>query len=125
MKINIKATGIELTLAISEYVQKKVSSLEKYFRSSPNAIFEVEVGKSTQHHKHGNVFRAEIHVSGQGVDVYAAAEEGDIYAAIDTVKDELARKLTHEKGRRFALARRGAQAVKDMVKGINIFKRRP
>lgn len=123
MRINIKAVGIELTPAINEYVEKKVSSLEKYFRASPDALVQVEVGKSTQHHKQGNVFRAEIHVSGQGLDHYAAAEEADINAAIDAVKDDLARKLTHEKGKREALYRRGGRAVKEMMRNWNPFRK--
>ncbi len=125
MKINLKATGIELTPEITAYAEKKVSALAKYLRESESVIAQVEVGKSTQHHKSGPVFRAEVHLSGPGVDVYAAAEEADLNAAIDVVKDEIAHKLTHEKGKREALYRRGARAVKEMMKGINIFKKRP
>ncbi len=123
MKINLKATGIELTPEISEYVEKKVLSLEKYFRNNPDVLLQVEVGKSTQHHKHGDIFRAEVHVSGQGLDLYAASEEADIRAAIDAVKDDLAHKLTHEKGKREALYRRGGRRVKDMMRNWNPFRK--
>jgi putative sigma-54 modulation protein len=125
MKINIKATGIELTPAIASYVEKRVGSLEKYVRATPDALFQVEVGKVTEHHKHGDVFRAEIQITGQGLDLYAAAEESDLTAAIDAVRDDVARTLTREKGRREALYRRGARAVKDMIRGFNPFKKRP
>jgi putative sigma-54 modulation protein len=124
MRINIKATGIELTPAITEYTEKKISSIEKYFQASEAAVVQVEVGKSTQHHKHGNVFRAEVHVIGGGLDLYAASEQADLYAAIDAVRDEIVHKLTHEKGKRFALARRGGQKIKDIMKGLNFFKKR-
>ena len=125
MKLNLKATGIELTPAIRDYAEKKVLALEKYFRDKPDVVAHVEVGKSTQHHRSGYVFRAEVRIMGGGLDVYAASEQSDLYAAIDVVKDEITHKLTHEKGRRFALARRGGQAMKDMMKGLNFFKKRP
>jgi putative sigma-54 modulation protein len=124
MKINIKATGIELTPAISDYVHKKVSSLEKYLEKGSDVVAQVEVGKSTQHHKSGEVFRAEVHLIGAGFDLYAASEQTDLYAAIDVVKDEISRNLTHQKGKRFALARRGGRMVKDMMRGLNPFKKR-
>ncbi len=124
MKINIKATGIELTPAIAEYADKKVSSIEKYLAKEADVVAQVEVGKSTQHHKSGDVFRAEVHITGSGHDIYAVSEQDDLYAAIDLVKDEVIHNLTHEKGRMRAVTRRGAQMVKSMLKGINIFKRR-
>jgi putative sigma-54 modulation protein len=118
MQISIKATGIELTPAISEYVDKKVSMLEKYLEPNPDIIARVEVGKDTNHHKHGEIFRAEVHIVGAGKDVYAVEHAVDLYAAIDKVKDRAAHELTSGKGRRFALARRGGRKVKDMMRGI-------
>lgn len=124
MKINIKATNIELTPAISEYVNKKISVLEKYIERGREVVAEVEVGRSTKHHKTGDIFRAEAHISGGGLDLYVASEQSDLYAAIDVVKDELSEALTHQKGKREALTRRGARLVKNMIKGFNIFKKR-
>lgn len=119
MKINIKATGIELTQAISNYAQKKVSHIEKYFSGdSTDAVAQVEVGKSTRHHKTGNVFRAEIHITGAGIDLYAVSEMDDLYAAIDIVKDEIVHNIVQLKGKRETLARRGANMMKNIMKGI-------
>src|SRR3989344_6284325 len=108
MKINIKATGIELTPAIADYVNKKVYSPEKYFTN--DVVAQVEVGKSTQHHKTGNVFKAEIHIVGGGFDAYAVSEQTDLYAAIDIVKDEITHTIVHSKNKKETLYRRGAQA---------------
>lgn len=124
MKINIKATGIELTSAISDYVYKKVSMIEKFLpgdidpSSLEDVVAQVEVGKPSEHHKAGEeVFRAEVHLTGGGVDIYAVSKEADLYAAIDTVKDEVSRKLSELKGKRETLARRGARVVKEMMRG--------
>lgn len=123
MRINIKATGIELTPAISDYVYKKVSSLEKYF-NNPDAVAQVEVGRITQHHKTGEVFKAEVHVIGAGLDVFAVSEQADLYAAIDLVKDEIVQNALQGKQKKETITRRGARVVKNMIRGINIFKRR-
>lgn len=124
MKINIKATGIELTPAISAYVNKKILPIEKYLdrKSSSDTVAQVEVGKSTRHHKAGNVFRAEVHITGVGIDLYAVREMEDLYAAIDVVKDEIVQNILQLKGKRETLMRRGAKMMKSVMKGINFFK---
>lgn len=119
MKINIKATGIELTPAIASYVDKKVSHIEKYLeKNNEGVIALVEVGKSTRHHKAGNVFRAEVHLTGLGLDLYAVSEMEDLYAAIDVVKDEIVHNIVQSKGKKETLARRGAKIMKSIMKGI-------
>jgi ribosomal subunit interface protein len=118
MNINLKGTGIELTPAITDYAHKKISALEKYLSAKSSvAVFHVEVGKTTKHHKGGDVFRAEVNVSGGGLNLYAVEEAEDLYAAIDLVEAELARELVHEKGKRAKLLRRGQQKIKDLIKG--------
>lgn len=119
MKINIKATGIELTPAISGYVHKKISSIEKYInKDHADTVAQVEVGKNTQHHKAGNIFRAEVRIIGGGLDLYAVSEQEDLYAAIDIVKDEVVQNLLQSKGKRQTLTRRGAEMMKSVMKGL-------
>ena len=125
MKINIKATSIELTQAISDYVYKKISSIEKYLdKSNTDVIAQVEVGRSTRHHKTGNIFRAEVHITGMGLDLYAVSEMEDLYAAIDVVKDEIVHNVVQSKGKRQTLAKRGAGMMKNIMKGLNFFKKK-
>ena len=124
MKINIRATGTELTPAISSYVEKKVLSIEKYLDKSSalGAVAQVEVGKVSHHHKSGNVFRAEVHITGGGLDLYAVSEMFDLYAAIDTVRDEMVHNMLQLKGKRETIARRGAEMMKNAMKGLLNFK---
>ncbi len=119
MKINTKATGIELTPAIVSYVDKKISSLEKFLDKNADVTAMVEVGKSTKHHKSGDVFRAEVHLVGSGLDIYAVTETGDLYASIDAVKDEVTHNMLQLKGKRQTLARKGAEMMKNMMKGLS------
>ncbi len=123
MNINIKATGIELTPAIREYAEKKVLALEKYISKDADTNVQIEVGKTTKHHKGGDVFRAEIKVIGAGLDLYAFTEKEDLYAAIDLAKDEVIRELQHSKGKNLKMFRRQQQAIKDALRELpNRFK---
>ncbi len=70
------------------------------------------------HHKSGDVFRAEAHIVAAHRDIYADSEQGDLYAAIDVVRDEVMHRLTSDKGKRLSSIRRGGTAVKNMIKGL-------
>ncbi len=87
MQVDIKATNLELTDAIRAYVQEKMDSLDpKTDRFGEVVRAEVEVGKTTQHHKSGPVFRAEVHVRLPGRVVYVQATDYDLYTAIGDAK---------------------------------------
>lgn len=120
MKISIKGTRIELTPAIYAYVQKKISSIEKYLeKEHSGAIAQVEVGKNTEHHKAGDIFRAEVHITGTGLDLYAVSELDDLYAAIDVVRDEVIHNIVQLKGKQETLTRKGARVMKSVMKGLS------
>ncbi|MBX4198732.1 ribosome-associated translation inhibitor RaiA [Candidatus Parcubacteria bacterium] len=122
MKTNFKATGIELTPAILDYAEKRFAKIGQYLEGD-NHVMSVELGKTTQHHKQGNVFRAEVRISGGGADFYAARESTDLFASIDEVKDEIISEINKVKGKRRSLMRRGGRAVKDMIRGFPWFGR--
>jgi putative sigma-54 modulation protein len=116
MKINTKATGISLTPSISEYVEKKVNMLEKFFHNVPEVLVNVEVGKTTKHHKSGDFFRAEIKIVANGQTYYVESETEDLYASIDKVKDEMAQELSSKKRKTMRLFRRGGAKIKELLK---------
>ncbi|MEK7669250.1 MAG: ribosome-associated translation inhibitor RaiA [Patescibacteria group bacterium] len=116
MKINIKATGISLTPSISEYVEKKVSMLEKFFSGVDDVLINVEVGKTTKHHKSGDFFRAEIRVVVNGQTYYAVSETENLYASIDKVKDEIVHEMTSKRKKAMRLFRRGGAKIKELLK---------
>ncbi len=119
MNTNIKGTNIELTPAIKEYVLKRVQSFEKFIPSGDeSAKCEVDVGKTTHHHKQGDFFRAEINLHVAGKNLYAVSEKDDLYVAIDKVRDEIAQALTSHKDKKMTLFRKGALRVKNMLKGL-------
>ena len=119
MKIQIKATEIALTPAIRDYVEKRVSSLDKYFQKGGEALASIEVGKTTQHHKSGNVFRAEISLKASGNQYYAVSLKDDLYSAIDEVKDIVSNEIVSNKNKKETLLRRGGAKIKALIKRLN------
>lgn len=97
MTINIRAHDMELTPAIKQYTEEKMSSLEKYLDSIRH--MDVEVGRAAGHHHKGNVFecKAVVQIGGEVMRVEKDAE--DLYKAIDKVKDHLRVELSDWKKR--------------------------
>lgn len=125
MNINIKATGIALTPAIESYLREKLAHLEKFLDpADPTLRCEVEVGRTTQHHRHGDVFKAEINLHLAGRNLYAANSADDLYAAIDLVKDEIASEIKTFTKKRSTLLRRGGRLVKDILRGLYPWKKK-
>lgn len=124
MNIKIRAVNFEITGAIDDYVTKKISSLEKFLDATQEILCEVEIGKTTNHHNKGDIFKAEVNLMPPGgKQVYAVAEESDLYMAIDIVRDEAERVLVSQKKKSDTLFRRGALQVKNLLKRISWKKR--
>ncbi len=127
MQVNLHAKNIELTKPIKNYVLKRLTNLEKILsgieKKGGEVIVNFEVGKSTHHHKGGDVFIADCLITIDGKEFYSSADEEDLYAAIDVVKDNLFREISKNKDRKQTLFKRGASSVKKMLKGLS--KRNP
>ena|SRR3989344_4246323 len=128
MKINIKATNLELSPAITSYLDNKLSSLKKFKRflgqEEENWLCNTELGRQTAHHQHGEVYRAEVQLFFGKQHIYKEATAEDLYAAIDAVKDEVEAALAAHGNKRQTLIRRGGRVVKSILRGINPFKRK-
>lgn len=115
MRKTIKATQFELTPAISEYIEKKlVSPIEKIVGQDDSVIVDIEVGRTTAHHKHGNVFRAEVNVNGKKMSLRAEESHVDLYGAIDLVRDEIVRAIEQTTKKRKDIVRRSAARIKSL-----------
>ena len=120
MKHNIKTKEIFLTPAISDYVEKKLAHLDKFI--SPvdleKTICYVEIGKTTNHHKKGDYFLAELTVHIGGKSLRAEIEKDDLYAAMDMAVDEMANELKRYEKRKSGLVKRGGAKIKALIKRI-------
>ena len=96
MKINLKATELDLTPALREYIERKIDSLSRFLKrwDAEGAVeIWVEVARTTRHHHKGNVFRAEADLRLPGKVLRAEDEDRDIRTAIDRIKDKLKREI--------------------------------
>lgn len=103
MNIIIKTKNIEMTPSLREFVEEKIQSLEKYFDffqtdDDPALISEieaaVEVGKTTLHHRKGDICRAEVLITFHRNTLRAAKSADDLEKAIVEVRDDLQRQIT-------------------------------
>ncbi len=89
MQLNISGHHVEITESLREFISAKVSKLEQYFEH----INQVQVTLSVEKVKH--IAEATLYVNGG--ELHASSEQPDMYAAIDTLVDKLARQLTKHK----------------------------
>lgn len=120
MHITIKATGIEITPAIEAYVRDKFQTIERLAREDASsgriATLAIEVGKTTDHHRNGDIFHGEATLR-VGAEMYRTEyEAGDLYSAIDVTKDEMIDVLSKSKDKRENLFRKGARIIKKMLR---------
>jgi len=108
MRINLKATHTKLTPAVEERIARICERLEKLANvRDPDALTcAVEVGKITEHHRKGNVYRAEINFVAAGKYFRAVTEGETEVAALDLAHDEIKRELVHWKHKNQSLVRR-------------------
>lgn len=118
MNINIKATNMDLTDTLRDYVHSKIGALEKIIGSSEDVNVFVEIGKESNHHNKGEVYMSEVRTRISGKDYYIKKFESNLYAAIDAVKDDLIRDVKVDKKRGETLFRRGARSLKKRIKGM-------
>lgn len=118
MNINIKATSMELTDAVKDYVHDKLDGVKKVLHHHESAFVQVEVGRDSNHHAKGDVFRAEVDIKCEGNTFYATAVAEDLYAAIDKVRDEILEKVRSHKDKDHSKLVRGGRKIKNLIKGI-------
>lgn len=91
MRINIRGENLEVTKALREYVEKKLSKLERYFDTPPAADANVTLSIVKDLHN------VEVTIPLQGVLLRAEEKNTDMYASIDLVIDKLERQIRKHK----------------------------
>ncbi|OLN24016.1 ribosomal subunit interface protein [Domibacillus antri] len=92
MNYNIRGENIEVTPAIREYVEKKISKLERYFTETPNA--NVHVNLKVYNDKNAKV---EVTIPMKNLVLRAEERNQDLYAAVDLITDKLERQIRKHK----------------------------
>lgn len=92
MRINIKATNLDLTPSLRTYIEEKLGPLVKFikrFDEAGVAELWIEAARTTRHHRHGDVFMAEADLRLPKKVLRAAEHRGDVREAIDALKKTL------------------------------------
>jgi putative sigma-54 modulation protein len=101
MKISIKATKIELTDELKNYIQKKMDMLDKYLGSFKAIKCEVEVGLAVGGQKSGKIYRAAVNLDLPGELLRVEKTEKVLQKAIDKTKDHLEIMIKKYKEKKF------------------------
>lgn len=125
MHISIKSNGFELTPNIKEYVNKKIGALEKFIPDYHNESVKinVEVGRSTFHHKRGNVYEAKVHIVMPRANIYTSAESEDIFSAIDLLENKVKNELLRVRVKKRDILIKSLRQIKKMIRFPQFFKR--
>ncbi|MEK7390522.1 MAG: ribosome-associated translation inhibitor RaiA [Patescibacteria group bacterium] len=120
MNIHVKTKNLTITPDIQDYLDKKIGSLDKLIDPLDTSVScQVELGRASNHHKSGDIFRAEINLRKDGKQFRAVSEHETLMAAMDEAKDEILQEFKSYKSKRTTLVRRGGAAIKNMMKGIS------
>jgi len=87
MKLSIKSTQLELSEAIKADIEKKLGNLDKYYDRILDA--QVEVEKTSDHHRKGDIYRAEINVSVPGDALRAESLQDTIAKALTDLRKKI------------------------------------
>ncbi|AKH68858.1 ribosomal subunit interface protein [Spongiibacter sp. IMCC21906] len=89
MQITVSGHHVDVTPALRDYVNNKLSKLQRHFDNITNSDVTLSVEKLIQ--------KAEATVHVAGADLFATSESQDMYAAIDSLTDKLDRQLIKHK----------------------------
>jgi len=91
MQLNLSGHHVDITPALRSYVSSKMERLERHFDHVTNVHVVLSIEKVRQKAE------ATLHVGGGGGQIFANAEQSDMYAAIDSLTDKLDRQITKHK----------------------------
>jgi putative sigma-54 modulation protein len=89
MQMTISGHHVELTPALKEYVQNKLTRVERHFDHITSMHVILTIEKLAQ--------KAEATIRIAGAELFANAESPDMYAAIDLLSDKLDRQIVRHK----------------------------
>lgn len=94
---------MDLTDAIRQYAEEKLSDLEKFH---DNIIhIEVDLGRNTNHHQKGDVFFCTVMVDVPQHQFRVEKSEEELYKAIDKVRNHLQQEIIRWKERQQGVRR--------------------
>lgn len=115
LEVEVFGRNMEVTDRILDYVNNKVSKLDRYLPGIDEARVDVAYMKSARSAADRQV--AQITVRGKGFVLRAEERADDIFAALDTALDRIQRRIERYKGKRFR-GRGDGRSVSDYLPHI-------
>lgn len=116
MRVTIRQKNLSITPALRVYIEAKLlKPIRRVLEGAEERelpILDLELSRSTLHHKKGKVYHAEANLSLGRKLLRAEADDQDIRAACDSLREELEREILNYKRRARAVDRRDARRVK-------------
>lgn len=121
MKISIKTKNLDLTPALTEYVEEKLGTLQKFLDSveggAAEVIARVEIARTTNHHAKGEVYRVVVNLD-MNKNLVRAEEEGfDVRAIVDVIRDTLQNEIVKFKEKRRPQDSGGESEIRGTMRG--------
>jgi putative sigma-54 modulation protein len=99
LEVEIYGRNLEITERIHEYVEKKVSKLDRYLSNIEEARVDLAFVKSARNANDRQV--AQITIRGKGFILRAEERSDNIFTAIDATLSKMQRRISRYKGKRF------------------------
>jgi len=98
-KVDVFARNMEITDRINDYVNKKVSKLDRFVNGIEEARFDLAYAKSARSASDRQV--AQFTLRGKGFILRAEERADDVFTAIDAAIDKMQRQIERYKGKHF------------------------
>ncbi len=116
MQSIFKVSPDDLMERVQFLVDERFGSLERVLSDkNERAQFSIEVVRDTKK-KTGKVYSASGHLIVDGKSYHTQAREESVEAIVDSIRDDLVRKVRNSRGRTARLFRRGGSALKSLLR---------
>jgi len=114
-KLKTQVKNIENHEEVLEYAEKHLESLESLIKNQENMRWNLRLSKEGGPNK-GDIYHAEAQVKTAKKNFGASAHGETAHAAIDELRIELKRKITHHKDKRITRFKKGAALAKKLLR---------
>lgn len=116
MRVSLRQKNIKITPPLAEYIDRAlIRRIEKLLAGGVESelpILDIEISRTTRHHKKGKVYRVSARLTHAKTHLYASVDNEDIRAACDLLEEALRREIKKNKGRLSAKEKRQARVLK-------------
>ncbi len=112
--INYKFNDLPETQVLTELLEQKCTTLEKYFHERESILCNVEFQKVSPQ-KTGEIYKVEVDLTLNGTLFRAEAVEMNFEKAIDSVREELDKELRRDKEKRATLDKQSGREMKEKM----------